>query len=304
MSQILSTIGQPFTLPNMGPSPSLDGSAVATAATVTSLSASLTTTKTNDIIIACVFVNGSPSTVSISDGYTLSWNTKINGVNGIWEFWAYSASALSSDSITVSFGSSVTAGIIVFGVNGANTSLPFDPALMPSETGQSKSATTFSLYFNTDIPNTFVFQFWGTATTGETFTVQSGWTTIQTANTNVSIGAFYQTYTSTQTQVPATATISTAAVLSGLIDALHSAPSYIIQPPATVEWIIHNIFYRAPCVVVYTNGTNTIMTFNPTTGGQTLGLIYHVSNALYFVLYCTNANASTNQFGFNGVRSL
>lgn len=109
---------------------------------------------------------------------------------------------------------------------------------------------------------------------------------------------------STQTQVPATATISTAAVLSGLIDALHSAPSYIIQPPATVEWIIHNIFYRAPCVVVYTNGTNTIMTFNPTTGGQTLGLIYHVSNALYFVLYCTNANASTNQFGFNGVRSL
>lgn len=301
-SQGLTAAGH-FTLPGVPAAPTLDGSATGNAAASTTVTASITTTKTNDIVIACVFVNGSPATVTPSGG-GLSWNTRINGVNKVWEFWALAASTLTAQTITITFNSAMTAGLIVSGWNGCNTSNPFDPGASPPATGQTAASVTVgTIYSGNYIPNAMAIAFFGMNTTGETWTVGTSWTSVASLNTSVSALLEYQSY-STGTLDIASATWTAGAQASMLLDLLSGATYSTIQPASNVEWDIHNISYEQGCVVAFTDGTNYVPIFilGQQGNGILQGLSLHLSNSFYLVIYGTAPYLGTWVYGYNGIR--
>jgi len=138
------------------PSPiSIDGSnGVGCPNTTSSCSGTLTTTHSNDVVIAYVTESldlQTSCTFSISDTNGLSWTAR-SGIefNGdhrwqMQEFWARSSSALSSDSITESIlgcGNNYN-NLMVFGVAGASSATPFDPnTALPGMTNGFSGSTT------------------------------------------------------------------------------------------------------------------------------------------------------------------
>lgn len=133
----------------------LDGHAAASGSVsgTGTISATLTTTSTDDVIIACIYNEAQghtagPHDVSGVTGGGLTWtqrsketSTAFNGSSmEVW--WAHAPSALSSTSITATFsGTTDDASIIVFGVSGANTSAPFDTDVsLPAKTQATASS--------------------------------------------------------------------------------------------------------------------------------------------------------------------
>jgi hypothetical protein len=113
-------------------SPALDGSNVNRVASTTTISATLTTAHSPDLIIAFLAVGAIPNSGGgCSDNDHLTWNTReaITSSSGpaAWEFDAIASSPLSADVITCTFGSAGNADLVVFGVSGVSTSAPFDP---------------------------------------------------------------------------------------------------------------------------------------------------------------------------------
>lgn len=110
----------------------LDGSAHNNSGGASSLGASLTTTNTNDIIIAVATVNGGPVT-SVSGG-GLTWAKKASGTSDggssqFLELWyAVAAGTLSGTTITVNQTSSSYITIDVFAISGADTATIWDGA--------------------------------------------------------------------------------------------------------------------------------------------------------------------------------
>lgn len=150
----------------------LDGKAKGTSntGTTTGPSATLTTTLTNDVIIAFVWARSSNSslpTATISGG-SLSWTRRFRhavtmdnaDATVLEEWYAIAASALSSAVISSTFDVNVgRCNIQVFGVNGAYTASPFDgngslPAILE---GTSASNTgTHAVTYSTTQTDTFV----------------------------------------------------------------------------------------------------------------------------------------------------
>jgi hypothetical protein len=117
----------------------LDGHATnnETTGLQTSLSVTLSTALAKDIIVVVVdfgWASGgaAASVSSITDGAALTWTKRkyvaagSQNVMEIW--WAYSSGILSADSITVNYNnpSNAVVTVLVFGVNGADTSAPWD----------------------------------------------------------------------------------------------------------------------------------------------------------------------------------
>jgi hypothetical protein len=155
------------------PSPiTLDGSAKAGSASVSSISASLTTTKTNDIIVAYVFGSSSTArTVSSVTATGLTF-TKRSGtthnsagtLKNVIEVWWAVAPTAATRTITANFSGvcSDDAMLWVFGVNGADTSNPWDtnvslPSITTDVTGNFTSQ--LSTAFSTNGGDRFVFAF-------------------------------------------------------------------------------------------------------------------------------------------------
>src|SRR5439155_20309707 len=116
----------------------IDGSAVAACSnTTSSCSVSLTTARSNDVIIVYASEALDLQTTcsfSVYDTAGLTWMPRGRGINGngirdqLQEFWAISPSTLSSDAVTeriVSCGNNYNS-LQVFGVSGADTNNPFD----------------------------------------------------------------------------------------------------------------------------------------------------------------------------------
>lgn len=112
---------------------------------LTSISTSITTTNTNDILVAftqtaMLTAAGSAATVtSMSDANTLTWArvpgfqfSIHSGATGtpwlnIELWWALAAATQTANSVTANLSASVDdVNLFVFGVNGANTSSPWD----------------------------------------------------------------------------------------------------------------------------------------------------------------------------------
>jgi hypothetical protein len=153
----------------------LDGANYNTG-TGSTLSASLTTSNTNDVIIAVAAgqnsATGTYQTPSISDSSGLSWSPRstlqeVSSVGGFSYygeiFYAIAASALSGDSIKITWNSAPTqyGTLQVFGVSGANTSNPFD-----SGSGLPSFATRAYASVTTSNPNDFIYGAELTASTG------------------------------------------------------------------------------------------------------------------------------------------
>ncbi|HXQ92906.1 MAG TPA: hypothetical protein VN739_07845, partial [Nitrososphaerales archaeon] len=134
---------QSILVSNSGPVATLGidgtGSSAAGSSAVSSLSASLTTTNPDIIIVSSESAGSSsyPSITSITDSSGLTWHSrKVYQVHGIGsatdyfdteEWYAYSSTPLTGDSITVHIASSTKKfAINVFGVSGVNNFNPFD----------------------------------------------------------------------------------------------------------------------------------------------------------------------------------
>jgi hypothetical protein len=129
---------------------------------VTSISETISTSGTADVIVAIINLNGS-ATITMSDGSSLiTWingtttpsitSTNKNGDVYLQIFIGTTTSQLSSDSVTASWsGSSRYAAMDVFAISGANTSSPLDSTPGTSCTGNgglnsltSQTSSSFS----------------------------------------------------------------------------------------------------------------------------------------------------------------
>lgn len=139
---------------------SLDGEATTAASPPSAVT--LSTSLTNDIICIFAVTNNdgvTPGVASISDTAGLTWHKRaaiqaINGSTTVELWWALSSGVLTNDAITVSWNSANGQRIYAFGVNGANTTTPFDvngslPGLASSTSAQSLSATISTANANT-----------------------------------------------------------------------------------------------------------------------------------------------------------
>lgn len=160
----------------------IDGSATGGAASGGGLgqgfttTVTLTTSLTNDIIVLYVVTCGHSATPGnqfgpvqeVTDTAGLTWKRRqviglVQDQNlEIW--WAHAASALSSDVITVKLPaySNQDIALAAFGVNGANTSSPWDAnTSLPSYKSNGGSGSPIATY-STTAADTIVLAFWAT----------------------------------------------------------------------------------------------------------------------------------------------
>jgi hypothetical protein len=139
------------------PAPALDGSSTGTWSSGSTFSAgALTTVKANDVVILSVdtYSSGSSVTVSsVSDSLNkISWQgsarSSFVACSGTQEathveWYGIASTAISADTITVTLSSAPTAASgVAFGVSGADTTTPFDPASGLPETAVSSCSAT------------------------------------------------------------------------------------------------------------------------------------------------------------------
>lgn len=139
-----------------------DGATYSTSVTGLTLFGSITTTNTNDTIVLFAYNSEGNAVVSVADTALLTWHKRqaMSWDGVITEEWyAFSSAALTSDVVTVTYGASTGGNCRLFmvGVNGTNTSTPFDtngslPAQALTSTGTTVSVTGIS----TNNANTFL----------------------------------------------------------------------------------------------------------------------------------------------------
>lgn len=162
-----------------GPAPNLlalDGSASNNVTSGATITATLTTTQSNDIIMVAVLANA-VNIDSIADAAGLTWSTRLSlTAPNLRLFTAVAPSPLVGDVITVTFNTATTfATISAFGVSGANTTTKFDPnAAIPSQ------GTTSPVAFTTNNTNDMLIACYRMGTANPT--AGAGWTTILGAN--------------------------------------------------------------------------------------------------------------------------
>lgn len=213
----------------------LDGSALGNCSnTTSSCSATISTSHGNDMIVVYASETLDLQTTcsfTVSDTSGLSWFNRGPSVSGrggrdqLQEFLARSLSALSSDVITESITGCGTNynGLVVFGITGANLSVPLDPSLGVPGTGSDaiggQQAVT-SATISTGNPSDFVFA--GVQHgTGATATAQSGLTLITSGG--FGYGAEYGVTSSIVSSYAVTFSFSTSSYWEQTADAVQSS---------------------------------------------------------------------------------
>lgn len=151
----------------------IDGTAKNIGTGVSSFTVTLSTTLTNDIIVvlgSCESAGGAVSVSSVSGG-GLTWARRgttfqySNATPGghIDVFWALAPSALSSTVITLTLsGTTDDCSAVAFGVNGANTTTPWDTNVsIPATASSAGSATPSVGGVSTTSANTMLLGFFG-----------------------------------------------------------------------------------------------------------------------------------------------
>lgn len=188
----------------------------------------LTTTDTNDIIILEGLGSTSGATVSsVSDTAGLTWTCPAgksvsNGNQTISYCWAFSSGALTSDVITPTMSSGAVSRCTAFGVNGADTTTPFDTnGALPGKQANASSQSA-SVTISTSCTNTFLFAWVDGANALSTVTRPTSFTQI------VATGSFQDTsyliVSSTQSSVAESYSwTGTAGKNSMIVDAIRAA---------------------------------------------------------------------------------
>jgi len=224
----------------MPAAPTLDGHATGQFSSTNSGTVTLTTSNTNDIIVVLI-CNGTTtsSTVAVSSvtASGLSFTNRsqtlgtIRGTGYGYEvWWALASGALISKVITVTLASSIDdAALMAFGVNGANTSAPWDTngSLTAVTTNPSGSAgLPLAPTFSTSQADDFIFVAGCFTRTNANLTSwTSSWTALDFINnggaTNFAgIGANYEGVTSTQSGVTASFSINSVSFNAIIVDAI------------------------------------------------------------------------------------
>jgi hypothetical protein len=141
-----------------GGSIALDGHNINTAGNVASLTITITTSHSPDLII--LVIGHDNGVDAISSGYPrdtagLTWIKRADNTGDsnrgstMWYYYAISSGTLSSDTITVQFSGTDNTELEVFGVSGANTASPFDsnsglPAVHNDNTGVPNPSVSMS----------------------------------------------------------------------------------------------------------------------------------------------------------------
>ncbi len=235
------TLGDTFTLGasnsvQVGGSGSLaiDGSNSAESGSASSIAATLTTSHTNDVIIAYVSPvtqePTAPPTVSSISGGGLTWHSRETGAvedgaeyyQNVDEWYAVASSTLSSATITATLSGTANqeVWITVFGISGANTASPFDPnTSVPATNAATSNPSTTMSTSNAD--DMLIY-----ACSAYAGSNPSGWTSVE-ANNGYSIDEYvaYKTVTSTQTNL-ATSCGGSDAYGAEVTDAVEAATTY------------------------------------------------------------------------------
>lgn len=178
--------------------PVLDGSASGIASTTTTITATLSTSLTNDIICVLAYAeyggryNPGQAISSITSTHGLSFTQRTRshasecGTFELW--WAVAASVLTSEVITMTYPSNFDdATLIVFAVNGCNLSAPWDgngslPAIQSLNMSSSGSAVP-SFTISTTSANDFLIFGLGTGNSWTPpGTIPTGYSLIKTAS--------------------------------------------------------------------------------------------------------------------------
>src|SRR5579862_728901 len=129
-------------------SPTIDSDCVATSNAFNNDACLLSTTLSPDLIVAEVGTGSSSSTItSMADQSGLTWTLyahyTFSGSSGksLFVYYAFSASPLTNDNVSVKYSTSGRNGLLVLAVNNYDPAAPFDPAANPSS---SSSAGTTS----------------------------------------------------------------------------------------------------------------------------------------------------------------
>ena len=227
---------------------SLDGNANGNSTFSTTVAASLTTSNTDDIIVALVATKhdgSSAPAISVADGSSLTWTQRyqLNSSDESYGiFWAHAASALSGDTITATLSvSSSENTIIVFGVSGADTSYPFDNNASLTKHASGTSTAPAATGVSTDATDTFLIGF-GAAESIGGFSWSgpgSSLTTIDTAAASAFVNfksyADYKIVASPQSGATIDAVLSTSAAWNFFADAIVAAGEGTAPPAASTK---------------------------------------------------------------------
>jgi hypothetical protein len=208
----------------------IDGS-VGNQAGTNTITVSLTTTKTNDIIIAIGEYSNAGTSPTISSPH-LTWFTRgpgavHSGTNGTWgiEFYALASTPLSAEQITFSATSAVTIGLAVFGINGTaeifdtNSGLPF--------VNNALSGTLTISGVSTNAAQTVLVSLVAESGTGQG-TAPTGFTLINTSG-NSRLAAAYKVVTVAQSNITVSwPTADGSWVL--FVDAVQTSTNVVSQP--------------------------------------------------------------------------
>jgi hypothetical protein len=195
--------------------------------------ATVTTTDTNDVIVVTVTCNPGVTAMSVS-GAGLTWNTRYSD-GGAWvvgsrsggEFWAYAPSALSSQTITVTYTGGSACNPLWIAINGANTASPFDansglPSLVNANSPTSCAVSTTNA---NDILFGVMMQ-GGTPSPGPG--VPSGWTALD-SNVNAAHWDAYDIVDSTQSSASESWTGTSGGNIAGFCDAVQGVASFTLS---------------------------------------------------------------------------
>lgn len=236
--------------------PSIDvvgGAGVNNSGVGTSATIKFTTPSAGDIIVILIYAINFPTSTSapagistVADGASLTWTPRgtrhsytcltscgpfsNNSIEAQDIYWAYSSGALTSDTITVTYSSSVrwaVGGIAVKGIG--NTSVPWDSngSLTATNSDFSSTLTTATVTMSTTNPADLLFTWcvnWVAGTgqcSGITGSFGGGWTGIATWGVNNTVaGLNVKGVITTQTSLVAPVSQNTVENWSGEGDAL------------------------------------------------------------------------------------
>ena len=213
------------------------GNASAGSRTVSSLTATLTTSHPDIIIVSSESASSSgyPSVSSVTDTASLTWHSRevfqVHGIGSatdyfdVEEWYAYSSNSLSSDSITVHISSATKKfAINVFGISGANSGSPFDTnSGVPGTSSGSSSSPSVSI--STSNANDIIIGLF-MQNGALSFSPSSGYNTIISASSTGTLTTMfseYQLVSTTKSSFPVSASFSASRAWMVIGDALEEA---------------------------------------------------------------------------------
>jgi hypothetical protein len=203
------------------------------AAFASSTSAAMTTTVSNDVIIAFVMSeqSGSNPTVSDNSGVNTGWalrNKEIDTIGGTWTTYEYWTTWTAAATATVSVaGANSFAGLICFGIRGANTSSPFD-ADAPWQGDQVTSLTV-----GTASANTVIFGIYAASSSGNAGAA-TGWNNTPSNLSGDFFSTQYNIYSAAQTGLSFPINSGISGPITMMADAIVQASSGGVSVPVGV----------------------------------------------------------------------